>query len=134
MFLKTSGADTVMSARSQSCATNFRESKSVAGQSLPKSPARQFAFKPGSNAGPIQQRGENFFRFEDFAGNFSGGARMFRIIGVDRFHRLDNFLYRAEREQPPVVSVMLGKAALLNNDGAAGCEIARAPIAEPTGV
>ena len=36
------------------------------------------------------------FGFEDFAGNIASGAGMFRVVGIDSFHGIGDFVHRSK--------------------------------------
>jgi hypothetical protein len=59
---------------------------------------------------------------------------MFCVIGIDRFHRIDNLAQRFEGEQSRFATIVLRETRFLNYDGSTGRKIARAPVAEPPGV
>jgi hypothetical protein len=59
---------------------------------------------------------------------------MFRIVGIDCFHGIDNFVQRSEREKSCIATVISGEAGFLNYDWTTGGEIARGPVAEPARV
>ena len=44
-----------------------------------------------SDSCAIEKRFENGFRFEYFPGECACRPRVFPIIGIDRFYRIDNF-------------------------------------------
>jgi len=57
-----------------------------------KIPARNCSSDPG----PIEDRFQHTFSFEDFVRDIASGARVFRVVGIDSFHGIGDFVHRSK--------------------------------------
>src|ERR1041385_7939972 len=87
-----------------------------------------------SDPSPIENGFQNGFGFEHFARNFSSGAGMFPVVGIDSFYRICDFVDGSERQEAFLAAIVFGEAGFLRDDGPAGGEIACAAIAKPAAV
>ena len=57
---------------------------------------RRVASSP-SDSGAVENRFQHCFGLKDFTSQGVSGLRMFRVIGVDAFYRIGDFIERSER-------------------------------------
>ena len=84
--------------------------------------------------GPVEKRFEHVFSFEDFARNIESGARVFRVVGIDSFHGICDFVHCSKRQESFLTTIIFGETGFLRNEGTTCCEITGGAIAEPAGI
>ena len=95
---------------------------------------RGYNYDTRSNASAVEQRGQNFLCFENFAGDRASSASVAFIIGIDYFHCIDNFVQRLKGEQSGVAAVVFCESSFLSDHRPASGEITTGAITELTGV
>src|SRR5262245_6172427 len=86
------------------------------------------------DSGPVENGFQNLFGFEDFTRNVPSCARMFRVVGIDSLHGVGDFVHGSKRQESVLAGVIFRETGFLRDDRTAGCQIARAAVAEPASV